>query len=74
MVTKSVTCLCHVQQMIDKNTKVLDIITVDLYNKKVILRGEDQSVITFRCSSITELMELLEQCKKMLKTDNVRVR
>jgi hypothetical protein len=60
--------------MIDKNTKVLDIITVDLYNKKVILRGEDQSVITFRCSSITELMELLEQCKKMLKTDNVRVR
>jgi len=60
--------------MIDKNTKVLDIITVDLYNKKIILRGEDQSVITFRCSSITELMELLEQCKKMLKTDNVRVR
>jgi hypothetical protein len=60
--------------MIDKNTKVLDIITVDLYNKKVILRGEDQSVITFKCSSITELMELLEQCKKMLKTDNVRVR
>lgn len=60
--------------MIDKNTKILDIITVDLYNKKVILKGEDQSVITFKCSSITELMELLEQCKKMLNSDNVRVR
>lgn len=60
--------------MIDSNTKILDIITVDLYNKKVILKGEDQSVITLKCSSINELIELIDQCKKMLETDNVKVR
>ena len=60
--------------MLDKTTKLLDIITVDLYNKKVIVRGEDSSVITFKCSTINELVELVEQCKKMLKSDKVIVR
>ena len=60
--------------MPDNTTKLLDIITVDLYNKKVIGRGEDQSIITFKCSSINELVELIDQCKKMLKTENVIVR
>ena len=60
--------------MLDKTTKLLDIITVDLYNKKVIVRGEDSSVITFKCSTINELIELVEQCKKMLESDKVIVR
>jgi len=60
--------------MLDKTAKLLDIITVDLYNKKVIVRGEDSSVITFKCSTINELVELVEQCKKMLESDKVIVR
>jgi hypothetical protein len=60
--------------MLDKTAKLLDIITVDLYNKKVIVRGEDSSVITFKCSTINELIELVEQCKKMLESDRVIVR
>ena len=60
--------------MLDKTTKLLDIITVDLYNKKVIVRGEDSSTITFKCSTINELIELVEQCKKMLESDKVIVR
>mgnify|MGYP001162345820 FL=1 len=60
--------------MLDKTAKLLDIITVDLYNKKVIVRGEDSSVITFKCSTINELIELVEQCKKMLESDKVIVR
>jgi len=60
--------------MLDKTTKLLDIITVDLYNKKVIVRGEDQSVITFKCSTINELVELVDQCKKMLNSDRIIVR
>lgn len=53
------------------NEKVVDKITVDLYNKKVILRSEDDSVITLRCSTINELVELLEKCKGLLNTDNI---
>lgn len=60
--------------MLDKTTKLLDIITVDLYNKKVIVKGEDSSVITFKCSTINELIELIDQCKKMLESDRVIVR
>jgi hypothetical protein len=60
--------------MLDKTAKLLDIITVDLYNKKVIVRGEDKSVITLKCSTINELIELVDQCKKMLKSDKVIVR
>ena len=60
--------------MLDKTAKLLDIITVDLYNKKVIVRGEDSSVITFKCSTINALIELVEQCKKMLESDKVIVR
>jgi hypothetical protein len=53
------------------NERVLDKITVDLYNKKVIIRGEEDSQIIFKCSSINEFCELLDKCKKLLKTDNV---
>jgi len=60
--------------MLDKTTKLLDIITVDLYSKKVTVRGEDSSIITFKCQTINELVELVEQCKKMLQSNNVIVR
>jgi hypothetical protein len=48
----------------------LDKITVDLYNKKVIIRGEHGTTLTFRCATINELVELKEKCGKLLKTDN----
>tara|TARA_B100001142_G_C14108145_1_gene568035 strand:- start:17 stop:199 length:183 start_codon:yes stop_codon:yes gene_type:complete len=60
--------------MLDKSTKLLDIIRVDLYNKKIVVEGEDKSVITLKCGSINELIELLDQCKKLIKTDNVILR
>ena len=60
--------------MFDKSTKLLDIIRIDLYNKKIIVEGEDSSVITLKCGSINELIELLDQCKKLIKTDNVILR
>jgi len=60
--------------MFDKSTKLLDIIRVDLYNKKIMVEGEDESVITLKCGSINELIELLDQCKKLIKTKNVILR
>jgi hypothetical protein len=60
--------------MLEKSTKLLDIIRVDLYNKKIVVEGEDKSVITLKCGSINELIELLDQCKKLIKTDNVILR
>ena len=57
--------------MFDKSTKLLEIIRVDLYNKKIIVEAEDLSVITLKCGSINELIELLDQCKKLIKTENV---
>jgi hypothetical protein len=56
------------------DVKLVDKIIVDLYNKKVLLRGDDNSVVTLKCSSINELVELIEECKKLLKTDNILVR
>ena len=50
--------------------QALDIITVDLYNKKVIIRGEDATIITFKCATINELVELKNQCGKLLKSQN----
>jgi hypothetical protein len=52
----------------------LDIITVDLYNKKVIIRGEDETTITFKCATINELVELKDQCSKLLKSRNFVIR
>jgi len=60
--------------MFDKSTKLLEIIRVDLYNKKIIVEAEDLSVITLKCGSINELIELLDQCKKLIKTENVILR
>jgi len=60
--------------MLEKSTKLLDIIRVDLYNKKIVVEGEDKSVITLKCGSINELIELLDQCKKLIKTENVILR
>ena len=48
----------------------LDKITIDLYNNKVIIRGENGTTLTFRCATINELVELKEKCGKLLKTDN----
>lgn len=53
------------------NERVLDKIVTDLYNKKVIISCEDDSQIVFKCSTINEMMELLEKCKSLLKTDNI---
>ena len=52
----------------------LDKISVDLYNKKVVIRGEDGTTLTFRCATINELVELKEQCGKLLKTEHFIVR
>jgi len=52
----------------------LDTITVDLYNKKVIIRGDDGTTITFKCSTINELVELKDQCSKLLKSQNFVIR
>jgi hypothetical protein len=54
--------------------QALDIISVDLYNKKVVIRGEEGSTITFKCATINELVELKEQCGKVLKSNNFVVR
>lgn len=54
--------------------QALDIITVDLYNKKVIIRGEDDTLITLKCATINELVELKNQCGKLLKSQNFIVR
>jgi hypothetical protein len=48
----------------------LDKITIDLYNKKVIVRGEEGTTLTFRCATINELVDLKEKCAKLLKTDS----
>ena len=50
--------------------QTLDKISIDLYNKKVIIRGENGTTLTFRCATINELVDLKEKCGKLLKTDN----
>lgn len=49
--------------------QALDKITIDLYNKKVIIRGENGTTLTFKCATINELVDLKEKCAKLLKTD-----
>jgi hypothetical protein len=53
------------------NEQVIDKITTDLHNKKIIIRGEDNSTIVLKCSTINEFCELLDKCKKLLKTDTI---
>lgn len=50
--------------------QALDKITVDLYNKKVIIRGQEGTTLTFRCATINELVDLKEKCARLLKTDS----
>ena len=50
--------------------QALDRISLDLYNKKVIIRGEDGTTITFKCATINEFVELKEKCSKLLKSEN----
>jgi hypothetical protein len=56
------------------NERVLDKITVDLYNKKVVVRGDEGSLVAFKASSINELINLMNECKRLLKVENVTVR
>jgi hypothetical protein len=60
--------------MVDSSEQVLDKITVDLYNKKVVMRGSEGSRVVFKCSSVTEMIHLMNECKRLLKVDNVIVR
>jgi len=60
--------------MVDSNERVLDKISVDLYNKKVVVRGDEGSTVIFRASSINELIDLVDKCKKLVKTEYVTVR
>ena len=54
----------------NQSEQALDKISVDLYNKKIIIRGEDGTIITFKCATINELVELKDKCSKLLKSDN----
>jgi hypothetical protein len=55
------------------NEKMLEQIYVDLYNKKVLFYGDLGTKIVFRCGSVSELVEFVEQSEILLKTDNVIV-
>jgi len=60
--------------MMDSNEQMLDKISIDVYNKKVIARGNDGSMLAFKCSSINELIDLMNECKRLLRTEHVTVR
>ena len=52
--------------MIDE--KAVNIIGIDLLNKKIIIRGDKDTTVVFKCRTITELMELNQKCKDLFKT------
>ncbi len=54
--------------------QVLDKIAIDLYNKKIFIRGDEGTNITFKCSTINELIDLKQKCAKLLKTENFTYR
>jgi hypothetical protein len=56
------------------NERVLDKISVDLYNKKVVIRGDEGALVTFKASSINELVDLIDKCKELVGTDHVTMR
>jgi hypothetical protein len=60
--------------VIFSNEQVVDKISVDLYNKKIFIHGEDGANVIFRCATVNELVELLDECKKLLKTDIIKYR
>jgi hypothetical protein len=57
--------------MIFSNEQIVDKISVDLYNKKIFLLGEEGAKLVFKCATINEFVNLLDECKKLLKTDNI---
>jgi hypothetical protein len=60
--------------MVDSTERVVDKITVDLYNKKVVVMGDEGSLVAFKASSINELIDLMNECKRLLKVENVTIR
>jgi hypothetical protein len=54
----------------DVESKVI----ADLYNKKVIIHGVEGTTVKFKCATINEFVELIDKCKKLLKTDNLIIR
>ena len=56
------------------NERVLDKISIDLYNKKVMIRGDEGALVTFKASSINELVDLMNKCKELIGTEYVTVR
>lgn len=60
--------------MINSNETVIDKIVVDLYNRKVIVKSNNNTTVILKCSSITELTNLVRKCREMLKVNNVVVR
>ena len=56
------------------NERVLDKISVDLYNKKVVVMGDEGSLVAFKASSINELIDLMNECKRLVGTEYVTVR
>jgi hypothetical protein len=60
--------------MMDSTERVLDKITVDLYNKKVVVRGDEGSIVTFKASSINELVDFIGKCKELVGTEYVTMR
>jgi hypothetical protein len=60
--------------MMYSNERVLDKISVDLYNKKVVIRGDEGALVTFKASSINELVDLIGKCKELVGTEYVTMR
>lgn len=60
--------------MLNSTEQTLDKITVDLYNKKITIDGSEGSKVVFKCSSVTELINLMSECKRALQVDNVIAR
>ena len=54
--------------------QALDKICIDLYNKKVTIRGENGTTLTFKCSTINELVDLKQKCSSLLKSENFSYR
>lgn len=50
--------------------QALDKVVIDLYNKKVIIRGAEGTTLTFKCATINELVDLKEKCSKLLNTES----
>jgi hypothetical protein len=52
------------------NETIISRFAVDVLNKKVTIFTEEDSIVTFKCSTINELVELKQKCARILKTEN----